>query len=82
MSLQDLLGDGMDEEITEEKEDLEYQNPLFGEEEDDEKDHYKTNNILKAEISHYTNGLQVESVINSLESGFYVIPKPELFMSM
>ena len=75
MSLQDLLGDGMDEEITEEKEDLEYQNPLFGEEEDDEKDHYKTNNILKAEISHYTNGLQVESVINSLESGFYVIPK-------
>ena len=29
MSLQDLLGDGMDEEITEEKEDLEYQNPLF-----------------------------------------------------
>lgn len=75
MSLQDLFGDGMDEEINNEKEDLEYQNPLFGEEDDDEKDHYKTNNILKAEISHYTNGLQVESVIGSLESGFYVIPK-------
>lgn len=75
MSLQDLLRDGMEEEITEENGDLEYQNPLFGEEEDDEKDHYKTNNILKAKISHYTNGLQVESVINSLESGFYVIPK-------
>lgn len=75
MSLQDLLSDGIEEEIIDEKEELEYQNPLFGEEEDDEKDHYKTNNILKAEISHYTNGLQVESVINSLESGFYVIPK-------
>ncbi|MDE6432621.1 MAG: DUF262 domain-containing protein [Lachnospiraceae bacterium] len=76
MSLQDLVGYGIDEEMLEENDDdLEYQNPLFGEEDDDEKEHYKTNNILKAKISHYTNGLQVESVISSLESGYYVIPK-------
>lgn len=76
MRLQDLAGCGVDEGMLEEENnDLEYQNPLFGEEDDDEKDHYKINNVLKAKISHYTNGLQVESVISSLESGYYVIPK-------
>lgn len=78
MSLLELMmGYEKENEIPEtEEDDLEYQNPLFGEEEEDnKKDHYKTNNILKAKITHYTNGLQVESVIGSLESGYYVIPR-------
>lgn len=35
----------------------------------------KTNNILRADLTSYTNGLQVESVLTSLVSGYYVIPK-------
>ena len=55
---------------------LEYLDPLFGnEEEDNKKEKTSINNILKAKITNYTNGLQVESVISSLESGYYVIPK-------
>ena len=67
---EEVLGDqNMEEE-------LEYQESLFGNEEDDNKNERTSiNNILKAKISNYTNGLQVESVISSLESGYYVIPK-------
>ena len=55
---------------------FEYQEPLFGtEEEDNKKEKTSINNILKAKITNYTNGLQVESVISSLESGYYIIPK-------
>lgn len=49
--------------------------------EENEKDEYdiaekvKTNNILKADITSYSNGLQIESVISSLVSGYYIIPK-------
>lgn len=48
---------------------------------ENEKDEYdlrekiKTNNILHSELTSYTNGLQAESVLSSLISGFYVIPK-------
>ena len=64
------------EEVEELGEELEYQKPLFGdEEEDSKKEKTSINNILKASITNYTNGLQVESVISSLESGYYVIPK-------
>lgn len=39
------------------------------------RDKANVNNIIKARINNYTNGLQVESVINSLITGYYVIPK-------
>lgn len=48
---------------------------------DNEKEEYdlsekiKINNILRADLTSYTNGLQVESVINSLVTGYYIIPK-------
>lgn len=35
----------------------------------------KTNNILRADLTSYTNGLQVESVLTSLVTEYYVIPK-------
>ena len=68
------------EEVSQEQEDttseFEYQDILFGtEEEDNKKEKTSINNILKAKITNYTNGLQVESVISSLESGYYIIPK-------
>lgn len=65
------------EEVLEENEtEEEYDNLLFGvEDEDSKKEKTSINNILKAKITNYTNGLQVESVLSSLESGYYVIPK-------
>lgn len=66
------------EEVEVQEAELEYQKPLFGdedEEEDSRKEKTSINNIFKAKITNYTNGLQVESVISSLESGYYVIPK-------
>lgn len=68
-NLKQEQNDEMDEE-------LEYQNPKFGkEEEDNRKEKQSINHILKAKITNYTNGLQVESVIGSLKSEYYVIPK-------
>lgn len=82
MSLREIIGneiyEGDSDEFTEKKEkDSEYQNIYFGEEDDndDEKEYYKNINVLNEKITHYTNGLQVESVISSLETEYYVIPK-------
>ena len=33
------------------------------------------NKLIDSNISCYTNGLQIESIINSLRSGYYIIPK-------
>ena len=58
---------------------LEYEFLKFGEEKeevtDDNKENEFVNHILKANISNFTNGLQVESVIESLKKEFYIIPK-------
>lgn len=35
----------------------------------------KINNILHADLTSYTNGLQIESLINSLVTQYYLIPK-------
>ncbi len=35
----------------------------------------KINNILRSELTSYTNGLQIESLINSLVTQYYLIPK-------
>lgn len=44
-------------------------------EEYDSSEKIKTNNILRADLTSYTNGLQVESVLESLVSEYYLIPK-------
>lgn len=41
----------------------------------DEAEKIKINNILHSDLTYRSNGLQCESVINSLISGYYIIPK-------